>query len=147
MTFDEAMAFQAAFCDTNGAPVTAAACRALAAGLDRTTATGRRVHDWTGDYIRDALPLRQVDRVIVKGKTEAVEIFTPCENAKLNELTGEALRAYRERRWDASEALWQQVLALVPGDKIGAIYLERIAAIGESPPVDDWDGSVALDKL
>lgn len=60
MTFDEAMAFQAAFCDTNGAPVTAAACRALAAGLDRTTATGRRVHDWTGDYIRDALPLRLV---------------------------------------------------------------------------------------
>ena len=60
MTFDEAMAFQARFCDTSGAPVTAAACRALSAGLDRTTATGRRAYDWTGDYIRDALPLRLV---------------------------------------------------------------------------------------
>ncbi len=60
MTFDEAMEFQAAFCDRSGAPVTARACRALAVGLDRTTATGRRAIDWPGDYIRDALPLRLV---------------------------------------------------------------------------------------
>jgi hypothetical protein len=60
MTFDEAMAFQADFCSKNGAPVTAEACRALAAGLDDTTATGRRLHDWPGDPIRDALPLRLV---------------------------------------------------------------------------------------
>ncbi len=60
MTFEEAMAFQAEFCVTNGAPVTAAACRALAVGLDDTTATGRRVRHWPGDYIRDALPLRLV---------------------------------------------------------------------------------------
>jgi hypothetical protein len=60
MTFEEAMAFQAGFCATNGAPVTAAACRALAAGLDESTATGRRVRHWPGEYIRDALPLRLV---------------------------------------------------------------------------------------
>lgn len=60
MTFEEAMAFQAEFCEANGAPITARACHALASGLDRSTATGRRVHDWRGDYIRDALPLRLV---------------------------------------------------------------------------------------
>ena len=60
MTFDEAMEFQAAFCDGSGAPATAQVCRSLAAGLDRSTATGRRVIDWSGDYIRDALPLRLV---------------------------------------------------------------------------------------
>ena len=60
MTFEEAMAFQAAFCATNGAPVTARVCRALAAALDRDSMTGRRALDWTGDYIADALPLRLV---------------------------------------------------------------------------------------
>jgi hypothetical protein len=60
MTFDEAMQFQAAFCDGAGAPITAGVCRALAAGLDRSSATGRRVLDWPGDYIADALPLRLV---------------------------------------------------------------------------------------
>ena len=60
MTFDDAMAFQAAFCETGGAPVTARVCRALAASLDRTSATGRQALDWSGDYIRDAVPLRLV---------------------------------------------------------------------------------------
>ena len=60
MNFDEAMEFQAVFCDGAGAPITARACRALATGLDRTTVTGRRVLDWPGDYIADALPLRLV---------------------------------------------------------------------------------------
>ncbi len=60
MTFEEAMAFQAAFCDDGGAPVTARACRALAAALDRTTATGRRALDWPGNRIADAMPLRLV---------------------------------------------------------------------------------------
>ncbi|MEO8102839.1 MAG: adenylate/guanylate cyclase domain-containing protein [Betaproteobacteria bacterium] len=94
-----------------------------------------------------ALPLRKVDRVIVKGKTEAVEIFTVSDNAKVNQLTDEALQAYRQRQWGASAALWRQLLALVPDDRISALYLERIAAILESPPAADWDGSVALDKL
>lgn len=60
MTFDEAMKFQGVFCDGANAPITARVCRALAAGLDRTSATGRRVLDWPGDYIADALPLRLV---------------------------------------------------------------------------------------
>jgi len=60
MTFDEAMAFQADFCERGGAPLTARGCRALAAGLDRTTATGRRVLDWSGNRIADAMPLRLV---------------------------------------------------------------------------------------
>ena len=76
MTFEEAMQFQADFCDANGAPVTAHVCRALAAGLDRTTATGIRVHDWPGDYIRDALPLRLVapyHALFRSGKTAAFD--------------------------------------------------------------------------
>ena len=60
MTFEEAMEFQAEFCDRSGAPITARVCRSLAAALDRTTLTGRRAIDWPGDYIRDALPLRLV---------------------------------------------------------------------------------------
>ncbi len=60
MTFEEAMAFQAAFCDDGGAPITARACRALAVALDRTTATGRRALDWPGNRIADAMPLRLV---------------------------------------------------------------------------------------
>jgi len=60
MTFEEAMGFQAAFCENNGAPITGRVCRALGAALDTTSLTGARAIGWTGDYIADALPLRLV---------------------------------------------------------------------------------------
>ena len=92
------------------------------------------------------MSLRQVDRVIVKGKTEAVQIFTLSDNAQLNQLTADALLAYQQQRWDASDALWLQVQTLVANDKISQLYLARIAALRLQPPAVDWDGAVALDK-
>ncbi len=60
MMFSEAMEFQARFGDDNGAPVTARVCRALGVAIDRSSVTGRRVLDWPGHYIEDAVPLRLV---------------------------------------------------------------------------------------
>ncbi len=101
----------------------------------------------TAAKLNGALPLRQVDRVIVKGKTESVEIFTISDNVVVNELTASALQAYQEQTWDESEAQWQQVLAQKPQDKIAQIYLERIAAYRQEPPADGWNGAIALEKL
>ena len=116
-------------------------------GVNKFYGTEILVSNATVQLLGGVLPLRTIDRVIVKGKTEAVEIFTPSDNLQLNQLTAEALQAYRGRQWDASEALWNQIVALFPDDKISTIYLERIAGMRELPPADDWDGSVALDKL
>ncbi|UVO55382.1 DUF2332 domain-containing protein [Sphingomonas sp. SUN039] len=79
MTFDEAMTFQAEFCEQGGAPVTARVCRALAAGLDRTTATGRRVHDWPGNRIADAMPLRLVAPYHALFRKGAIPAFDTVE--------------------------------------------------------------------
>ena len=54
----QAFEAQALYCDANDAPVTAALCRSIAAAVDRTTATGRRILDWAGHPVADALPLR-----------------------------------------------------------------------------------------
>ncbi len=116
-------------------------------GVNKLYGTEILVSSATVQQLGDALPLRQVDRVIVKGKTEAVEIFTISDNAHLNQLTADALGTYKDQRWDASEALWHQILALDPGDTISRLYLERIAAFREQPPVEGWNGAVALDKL
>ena len=63
MTPLEAFEVQAAYCDANGAPATAAVCRALAGALDRSSATGRAVLDWTGHPVKDGLALRLVSGV------------------------------------------------------------------------------------
>jgi len=49
---------QAKVCDAMGSPFTAMLCRVLADRLDRSTATGRRVLDWPGRPVDDALSLR-----------------------------------------------------------------------------------------
>lgn len=51
---------QAAYCAANAAPVTARVARALGGGLTRTSETGRRVLDWPGEPVADALVLRLV---------------------------------------------------------------------------------------
>ncbi len=51
---------QAGYCAAMAAPITAAICTALGQGLDRTTATGRRVLDWPGEPVADAVVLRLV---------------------------------------------------------------------------------------
>ena len=116
-------------------------------GANKFYGTEILVSNATVKLIGDALPLRQVDLVIVKGKSEAIETFTISNNEQVNQLTSEALQLYRERRWDSSEAVWQQVQTLVPGDRISTLYLERIAVFRGQHPGDEWNGAVALDKL
>ncbi len=101
----------------------------------------------TARQLGDEIPLRPVDLVIVKGKTEPVEIFTPEDDALVRDLTREAIAAYRNRDWDASEAAWSKVAGHRPDDGVAAAYRARIAELRRSPPPEDWTGSIALDKL
>jgi adenylate cyclase len=101
----------------------------------------------TAQRIGQALELRQVDRVIVKGKSAAVDVFTIGSSAEVNALTLQALTIYMKRRWDESETLWRRLMEIDPQDRVAALYLERIAAFRLAPPAADWDGATALDKL
>ena len=74
----QAFLTQRDFCEKMDAPVTARVCEALAEALDRTTATGRRVLDWVGQPIDDALPLRLVgglNAMRLSGDAEAQTAF------------------------------------------------------------------------
>lgn len=56
----EAFEIQAHYCRTNASPIYARIATALATGLNRDSAVGRRVLDWAGEPTRDALPLRLI---------------------------------------------------------------------------------------
>jgi hypothetical protein len=95
MTFEEAMAFQAEFCERGGAPTTARVCRALAAGLDRNTATGRRVLDWPGNRIADAMPLRLVAPYHALFRSRAVPELEPLFTNNVTNDAGDDAPAIR----------------------------------------------------
>ena len=92
-----------------------------------------------------ALGFRPVDKVAVKGKSKAIELFTPCEDAELARLTLEAIHAYRARRWDESLACWRAILSRHPEDGVAQYYLGRIEELRTDAPPVEWEGELALD--
>jgi adenylate cyclase len=116
-------------------------------GTNKIYGTGIMIGDATARQLPADIPLRRVDRVIVKGKSQPVEVFTPCADPEVIRLSDEALLNFRAREWDASERLWQELLAHTPGDGIAALYLRRIAEYRDEAPGPGWDGAVALDKM
>ena len=93
------------------------------------------------------LTLRHVDTVIVKGKSEAVKVYTPCEDADLCGLSAAALESFCARQWDRSESALHALLDRKPGDLAALRFLHRIAEARVDPPDPSWSGALSLDKL
>ncbi|MEM0953113.1 MAG: adenylate/guanylate cyclase domain-containing protein [Pseudomonadota bacterium] len=83
---------------------------------------------------------RELDRVRVKGRSEAVTLMQP-----LQALPPEhsrylvALQAYREGCWREAQAMFAE-LSLSAEDPFYAVYAQRCQRFAESPPDADWDG-------
>lgn len=116
-------------------------------GVNKLYGTGILISADTAKQIGDKLLLRPVDKVRVKGKQQPIEIFTLGENVELNLLTKRAIAEYRSRNWDASVELWTEITRQYPADSIASVYLKRVQEFREQEFSDDWDGSVALDKM
>ena len=96
-----------------------------------------------GDY-----RTRDVDEVIVKGKTEPVrvhevldyhteETFPHLEDVVAR--FGDGREQYAAGRWDEAIAAFGAALELHPGDRLSQIYIERCDYLKANPP-EDWDG-------
>jgi adenylate cyclase len=93
--------------------------------------------------------LREVDTVIVKGKTTPVAIFECLDYhddnsfPNLMETIGafaEGLARYREAEFERAAGWFQKALDANPGDDVSSLYLERCRLLLESPPPTEWDG-------
>lgn len=116
-------------------------------GVNKLYGTGILASGETVARVGGAVPMRLVDRVIVKGKSEPVDIYTPCADLAVNEATARAIAAYRERRWEESESIWRELQRKDPADTLAAIYLERIQRCRSSAPDVGWEGAVELEKM
>jgi len=117
----------------------------------------------TGDTKREAQQygdrcvFRYLDRIVVKGKTEPVEVYEIMGLRKyLNEEQfackqkfEEAIEAYQKQHWDQAIELFEQAAALEyfsPNDDSfihtnpSLVYIERCQVMKENPPSGDWDG-------
>jgi adenylate cyclase len=98
---------------------------------------------------------RELDRVVVKGKTEPVAVHEVLDH--LAEHDGPALmqrlRHFRDglalyRAAGFSEAItaFREALALDPGDKAAALYVGRCEHFLSQPPSPHWDGVWVMEE-
>ncbi len=96
---------------------------------------------------------RELDRVRVKGKENAVTMYqpiglksvVPAEVVKRLELFDNALRSYRKRDWNDAEAQLRVLHETSPENKLYELFLKRIPVLREKNLGPDWDGAFTFE--
>ena len=97
---------------------------------------------------------REVDRIKVKGKDEAVTIFEPIGlesevDKKVHEelkLWHQTLRAYRAQQWDQVEVNILNLQRMNPECHLYDLYAQRVAEKRRTTVPADWDGVTVFDE-
>ena len=93
--------------------------------------------------------IREIDKVIVKGKTLPVSIYelldyhTKATFPNIMEVLthfSAGLSHYRKRSWDKAIKSFNDALKANPHDKLSAMYVERCEYLKQNPPAKDWSG-------
>jgi len=92
---------------------------------------------------------RELDRVRVKGKDQALGIYEPLgpreslskETRDQLELYRYALKLYRSRSWDQAELQFLNLQRAAPEFGLYRLYIDRIQHYRAVPPPADWDGA------
>jgi adenylate cyclase len=105
--------------------------------------------EFTYAKLRGTYRTREVDLVVVKGKTQPVSIYEILDYhndetyPQLIDALGyfrDGVTKYRQRKWTDAVKQFSEVVAMNPADKAAKLYLERCRHLAEHPPGDDWNG-------
>jgi len=92
---------------------------------------------------------REIDRVVVKGKTKPVAIYELVDyhtDESFPNMMGVlqafqyGLKSYRDGRFDQALKAFDEAHGLYPQDAATNLYIERCKLLQADPPGDDWDG-------
>lgn len=117
------------------------ACKAYSA---RILASESTVSNLRGTY-----RLRDIDLVVVKGKTQPVRVFELLDYHDARSFPnmmdvvnhfGEGMEDYRAGRWEKAIARFERCIELNPADGLSHTYVERCRTLLASPPPGDWSG-------
>jgi adenylate cyclase len=122
-------------------------------GRTKYYGVGILVGESTRRAVNDVV-FREIDRVKVKGKHEAVAIYEPIGlesevDAQKREELGlwdQALSAYRAQQWDRAEAGLADLRSANPGCKLYEVYAGKIAGFRRTPPPEGWGGVTTFDE-
>jgi len=117
-------------------------------GVNKVYGTSVILAEETYRLAQTVVETRELDTVVVAGKSEPVRIYELVGRAgevaaslqELRELYVEGLQAYRRRDWDAAGRCFAKCLELVPSDGPATVLRDRCAILAATPPAPNWDG-------
>ena len=104
--------------------------------------------EYTFEALKATYRTRQVDCVIVKGKTEPVRVFEVLDfhskesfpnMIEVLEMFNNGIEYYNEGHWDKAIAQFKKAQKGNPDDKASNMYVERCGILKKRDP-KDWDG-------
>ena len=107
------------------------------------------ISDNTYERLRGTYRVREVDQVIVKGKTEPVGVYEVLDYHTAETFPSlmdvvnyfnEGITHYRARKFEKSVKQFEEALRRHPGDKLSQTYIERCRFLIATPPPEDWGG-------
>ena len=107
------------------------------------------ISEFTYKLLRGTYYSRELDLVVVKGKTKPVAIFEILDyhtEESYPNLTDAlrhfkaGLQKYRQQKWLDAKTAFGEVLALNDHDKAAQEYIQRCDHFLSNPPGADWDG-------
>ncbi len=123
------------------------ACRQYAARI--------LVSEFTYKKLRGTYRTREIDLVVVKGKTRPVAVYEildyhsdetfPNLMDVVNQFR-DGIAKYRGGKWDAAMLAFREALRLNPDDKLSEIYIARCEKLKSSPPEGEWNGVWVMDE-
>ncbi|MGE3806972.1 MAG: adenylate/guanylate cyclase domain-containing protein, partial [Gemmataceae bacterium] len=115
-------------------------------GVNKVYGTEIIISAHTRRMAGDAVIVRPLGGILVKGKTEAVQIYEllglkgECDEAQFAwaAIHAEGVDEYGKRHWRAAIERFERVLALKPGDGAAKFMIEQCRRYEAEPPPEDW---------
>ncbi|MDB5811174.1 MAG: adenylate cyclase [Betaproteobacteria bacterium] len=113
------------------------------------------VSEFTYKKLRGTYRTREIDLVIVKGKTKPVGVYEVLDYhdeqtfPNLMDVVNQfkdGIAKYRAAKWDAAIVAFRAALKLNPNDKLSEIYIERCEKLKAHPPEGVWDGVWVMEE-
>jgi adenylate cyclase len=107
------------------------------------------ISEFTIKQLKGTYRTREIDTVVVKGKTEPVlvhevlDYHTDETFPSMTDVTNyfrDGIREYRGGNWDKATSSFEEALQLHPNDKASKMYIERCEFLKENPPEGEWTG-------
>jgi len=107
------------------------------------------ISEHTKNKLKGTYRIRELDKVIVKGKQrpislfEIVDCYSEAEFPNMLDVINhsqECIKYYRRQEWGQAIYHCNQILKLRNNDKMAQMYIERSKMMEQTAPGDDWDG-------